>query len=950
MRYLEYAVKASEEQIRSKAKINLREYYYDTAIGALNVFMYRKLQNHTSFIAYKEENDNRLSIVFSYDEQKCKYEGVYGEICDLLSENFGINKVLSEPAEITIYQFLEDMNEARRRDYFGQNWNRVIDSAKVWLYEYDNQSDERKAHFTFREKIIDEEKDGSHYLLDQTFRKELANIESHADDEADHGNVVHYVLSAHSIEAAKSMAEILAQKLLKAHRISGRRMEIITELSPDCYKSHRRLLEDIIENNFGGIVMFDMTEKLGCDPVAYQRACQYLEKLVKTYCNRCLFFFVYNMDQPGFSYYLLPHLKNYLIPVALREGSGDRKEAVGYLKELIRSSAYVKYAGQAAEFLKQYPEDEFKQTDILTAFEKFGPWCMNKNIFRSYGYNMFDDFTLERDPEAQSPYDKLQSMIGLKNVKGKIDQIIAADQIEKDRKDCLGREYQTRSMHMIFAGDPGTAKTTVAKCFAGIAKERGILKSGAFVERGGMDLSGLGCVMAIREAFQAAEGGVLFIDEAYSLMGDTAVSVLIQEMENRRDSVIVILAGYQDRMKAFLKQNEGLKSRIPYYIEFPNYNADELTDIFRLMMSERHFTASEEAVSEAHAIFEKIMHIDDFGNGRAARNLLEKSIEKQSVRVFEEKQKEGDIGKDRLFHLIKDDIEEPELGVRKDRTPGTARKELDEMIGLSGAKELLRKAIAFFRLKKEYLENGISQERAAMHMVFTGNPGTAKTTVARLFAEIMKDEKILPTGHFVEAGRADLIGTHVGETAPKVREKFKEAQGGVLFIDEAYSLCDAYEKSFGDEAITTIVQEMENHREDVIVIFAGYTKPMQEFLERNPGMLSRIAFQVRFDDYSTDELCEITQLMVSKNQMKITDAAMDKLRGIYDCERVKTDYGNGRFVRKTIDEAVMNLADRVSQLDASEKDLLRITTIEECDIPVVSKRNSPEAHRIGFIY
>ena len=155
-------------------------------------------------------------------------------------------------------------------------------------------------------------------------------------------------------------------------------------------------------------------------------------------------------------------------------------------------------------------------------------------------------------------------------------------------------------------------------------------------------------------------------------------------------------------------------------------------------------------------------------------------------------------------------------------------------------------------------------------------------------------------------------------TAPLVKKKFKEAQGGVLFIDEAYSLCDAYENGYGDEAINTLVQEMENHRDEVIVIFAGYTVPMQKFLDRNPGMLSRIAFQVEFEDYSTDELCDIAKLMVSEKHLTITDAAMNKLRNNFDMVREENDYGNGRYVRKTLEEAEMNLAERVLQYKESE--------------------------------
>ncbi len=221
------------------------------------------------------------------------------------------------------------------------------------------------------------------------------------------------------------------------------------------------------------------------------------------------------------------------------------------------------------------------------------------------------------------------------------------------------------------------------------------------------------------------------------------------------------------------------------------------------------------------------------------------------------------------------------------------------------------------------LEEGLKDERKA---------GTAKTSVARLFAEILKDEKVLSTGTFVEAGRADLVGDHVGATAPLVKRKFKEAQGGILFIDEA---------------INTIVQEMENHRDDVIVIFAGYTEPMQQFLDRNPGMLSRIAFQIEFEDYTTGELCDIAKLMASKKQMTITDAAMDKLRENFDIVRGEADYGNGRFVRKTLEEAEMNLAERVLQYKEYEITKELITTIEVCDIPDIAARKRV-VKRIGF--
>ena len=529
-----------------------------------------------------------------------------------------------------------------------------------------------------------------------------------------------------------------------------------------------------------------------------------------------------------------------------------------------------------------------------------------------------------------------------------IRNILDADIMEKERRKYTGRDYQPGSMHMIFGGNPGSAKTTVAKLFAGIAKEKGILRSGAFVECGGMDLDGFCCVSRIRDAFLAASGGVLFIDEAYSLDGAVAVTTLIQEMENHRDEVIVILAGYNDRMKTFLTLNEGLKSRIPYWVDFPDYTAEELTDIFRLMVQERGFRVTEEAVKEAHYIFDKARAAENFGNGRYVRNLIEHAIRNQAVRLLSGGRDAGEIPGEELFLLSEEDIRMPGEGLKKERAAGTARRELDEMIGLASVKKIIHKALARYRLNKLCMERGIDRQNPSMHMVFTGNPGTAKTTVARLFAEILRDEKVLSTGNFVEVGRADLVGQHVGKTAPKVKAKFQEARGGVLFIDEAYALCDSYENGYGDEAINTIVQEMENLRDEVIVIFAGYPAPMQQILERNPGMMSRIAFRVDFEDYSADELCAITRLMAAKKHMTITDSAAAKLKCYYDQVQGEPDSGNGRFVRKLLEEAEMNQAERILEMAESEVTESSLNTIEECDIPDVCLNHPHRKIPLGF--
>ena len=284
----------------------------------------------------------------------------------------------------------------------------------------------------------------------------------------------------------------------------------------------------------------------------------------------------------------------------------------------------------------------------------------------------------------------------------------------------------------------------------------------------------------------------------------------------------------------------------------------------------------------------------------------------------------------------------------KDAAPkGDAYGELQDMIGLSEAKNVIQKALNYYKMQKLCMEMGMEKDKPVMHMIFTGGPGTAKTTVARLFARIMKDNGLLSKGHIVEVGRSDLVGRYVGWTAKTVKEKFEQAKGGVLFIDEAYSLVDDRGGSFGDEAINTIVQEMENMRSEVVVIFAGYTDKMEEFLDKNPGLRSRIAFHVPFPDYSTDELCDIAGLIGKKSGITFTDDAMEKLGRLFESAKGQYDFGNGRYVRNVIDKAKMNRATRLMALDFGEitRDAVSVIRAEDIDTPVSKK---PCERVIGF--
>lgn len=294
------------------------------------------------------------------------------------------------------------------------------------------------------------------------------------------------------------------------------------------------------------------------------------------------------------------------------------------------------------------------------------------------------------------------------------------------------------------------------------------------------------------------------------------------------------------------------------------------------------------------------------------------------------------------------DIAIASRAVIKSKPKGSAYDELNEMIGLAEAKKIINKAVNYYKMQKLYKERGFKEDHPAMHMIFSGNPGTAKTTVARLFARIMRENGLLSKGQLVEVGRGDLIAKYVGWTAQNVQSKFKAAKGGVLFIDEAYSLVDDRSGSFGDEAINTIVQEMENHREDVVVIFAGYPDKMEGFLQKNPGLRSRIAFHVPFADYSTDELCEIAKLIGRGKGMNIAEDAMNKLRVLFDNAKAQSDFGNGRYVRNVFEQAKMNQAVRLVALDLDRITDAELSTITADDIVAPPHIKNNDKQKIGF--
>ena len=300
----------------------------------------------------------------------------------------------------------------------------------------------------------------------------------------------------------------------------------------------------------------------------------------------------------------------------------------------------------------------------------------------------------------------------------------------------------------------------------------------------------------------------------------------------------------------------------------------------------------------------------------------------------------------RSFEEIKQKLAEFQgLAIATPLTETSYMERLDDLIGLTDVKEQIKKIAAFAKMRKDMAENGNADISVALNMGFVGNPGTAKTTVARIAAGIFHEIGLLPCNELVEVGRADLVAKYVGHTAIKVKEVFARAKGKVLFIDEAYALVDDRAGSFGDEAINTIIQEMENNRDKTIVIFAGYPDEMESLFSRNPGLRSRVPFNIDFSDYSVEEMVKIAELEARRRGFSIDEEACEKVTAICSEAAHHSNAGNGRFCRNIIENAILGYAARIYG-DDDDKDKNCILAAEDFTFPI--GMNDTKKIMIGF--
>ena len=552
----------------------------------------------------------------------------------------------------------------------------------------------------------------------------------------------------------------------------------------------------------------------------------------------------------------------------------------------------------------------------------------------------------------------------LDDILGDLDRYIGMDEVKKAVREIaftvynsvqraqrgLG-EQEKSGIHIVLTGNPGTGKTTIARKLGEILEAIGYLDSGHVVEvdRSKMVSPYQGETPKVVDRLcDKAMGGILFVDEAYTLapvsqggerdqQGAQALEQLMKRMEDDRGKFVVIAAGYRQEMDNLFRINPGVRSRFSYFLNIDDYTPDQLFAIMQVFAKEKKYVFTPEAEQLALKMITEIYNSrdKDFANGRTMRQLFDKICSKQAERL-----QKGNMASLTNEQMMSIDVADIPYEAPKSVNYTDCLSKLNGMVGLAGVKKEISNLAAFLNLQ---IRRGETNTFQGKHYIFTGNPGTGKTTVARIMADVFRTLGILSRGQLVEADRSKLVAGFSGQTAIKTNQLIDSAMGGVLFIDEAYTLKSNDGDSFGAEAIDTLLKRLEDDRGKFICIVAGYTDQMHDFIDTNPGLKSRFTQTIHFDDYTPDELTEIFINLAKGKNFTVDEETKGAIHRQFEQLYLRRDknFGNAREARRIFDQAVekqsQRLVEAINHPDFKEEDMYRITT---ADLPMAQSEQA----------
>lgn len=634
---------------------------------------------------------------------------------------------------------------------------------------------------------------------------------------------------------------------------------------------------------------------------------------------------------------LLVYENSYLVSKGLVSFLGDVDEKVDASIE-----NYSTFIAESALFMREVnPNIRLRNNSYFSIKDaKAGDDSSMENmIFKADKSSNYNIYSLEKsekedieniDKDNNNPYSKelalneLNKLVGLTSVKNEINKMVRMVEFNKKRME-QGLSVEKTSLHSVFLGNPGTGKTTVARLIGRILFENGALYNKdeyIFIEATESDLisSFVGkTAEQTHKILEKARGGVLFIDEAYTLnkgdssvnYGQEAINTILKYMEDKRDEIMIIFAGYTKEMEQFLETNPGLKSRVSNRFNFEDYTSDEIVEIGQSILANKEYTLEDVDYYKKNVAYAYESTLDK-SNARWIRNFNEKLLKAFADRVIE-------TGSDDFTTIKNEDIDEvfdSKKYQNYDQKDEDAYDKLNNLIGVNQVKDQVNEFISMAELNKRRRDQGQKVQSMSLHYLFLGNPGTGKTTVARILGDLLYQKSIISENKFIEVSRSDLVAGYLGQTAIKTRDVLKSALGGVLFIDEAYSLSKGGENDFGKEAIDEILKFMEDYRDNIVIIFAGYTKEMEEFLQTNSGLRSRIPNKFIFEDYTNEEIVEIGLLLLDKFGYRVNEKFYRDI--VIKSYQNSNDNSNGRWIRNFNEKLIRIMSQRVAKSNTTD--------------------------------